>query len=113
VAGRGRKKCPISRSQLRPRDLAAQNLEFVAEHEQLDVLHIQTTTATHKRAKQSPNRKAEKREDHAADPPNPRPTEPRHDYWRPSPLLRAASGARLSLVSKRPRIEGGEPHVGA
>src|SRR6266542_1544947 len=84
VAGCGRKKRPISRSELRPRDLAAQNLEFVVEHEQLDVLHIQTTTATNKRAKQSPNSKVEEREDHAADPPNPRPKERRHDYRRPS-----------------------------
>jgi hypothetical protein len=41
------------------------------EHEQLDVLHIQATAATNKRAKQSPNSKVEEREDHAADPLNP------------------------------------------
>jgi hypothetical protein len=75
VTGRGRKKRPISCPQPRPRDLAAQNLELVAEHEQLDGLHIQTTTATNKRAKQSANSKAEEREDHAADPPNPSPKE--------------------------------------
>jgi hypothetical protein len=66
--------------------LAAQNLELVLEHEHLDVLHIQTTATTNKRAKQSPNSKVEEREDHLADPPNPRAEEPRHDYWRPSRL---------------------------
>jgi hypothetical protein len=73
LAGCGRNKCPISRAELRPPDLAAQNLELVMEHQQLDVLHIQTTTATNKRPEQRPNSKVEEREDHAADPPNLRP----------------------------------------
>jgi hypothetical protein len=39
-----RRRCqqgPISSSYLRPRDLAAQNLEFVPQYQQLDVLHVQ------------------------------------------------------------------------
>jgi hypothetical protein len=40
---------PISRPELRPRDLAAEKLELVAQHEQLDVLYMQAAAATDKR----------------------------------------------------------------
>src|SRR2546429_304275 len=42
---------------------------------------------------QSPNGKVEEREDHAADPPNPRVAEQRHEYWRPSRSGSSKSGA--------------------
>jgi len=70
-------------------------------------LHIQTTAATNKRAKQSPNSKVEEREDHAPDPPNPRPEEPRHDYWCPSraaPVVRKL-GFPCKLMSSPTGIE--------
>jgi hypothetical protein len=52
--------------------LAAQDLELVAQHQQLDVFHMQAPTATNKRAEQRPYGEVEKRESHAADPPSPR-----------------------------------------
>jgi hypothetical protein len=42
VPGRGRKQRPIARLELRPPNMAAQNLELVTQHQQLDVLDIQT-----------------------------------------------------------------------
>jgi hypothetical protein len=53
---------PVSRPELRPRDLAAEKLELlVAQHEQLDVLYMQATAATDKRTKQSPESEVKKR----------------------------------------------------
>jgi len=75
---------PISRADLRPRDLPAQDLEFMAQHQQLNVFHMQAAAAANKRTEQSPHSEVEKREDHAADPPSPRPEERRHQFWRPS-----------------------------
>lgn len=53
----------ISRPELRPRDLAAEKLELVAQHEQLDVLYMQAAAATDKRTKQGPESEVEKGED--------------------------------------------------
>ena len=50
VAGRRREQGTISGAKLRPRDLAAQNLELVAQDQQLDVLDVQAT-ATAERAR--------------------------------------------------------------
>jgi hypothetical protein len=55
-------------SKLRPTGLAAQNLELMAQHHQLDVLHIRATTAPNKEAQQSPNAQGEQRDEHAAEP---------------------------------------------
>jgi hypothetical protein len=55
--------------------LAAENLELVPQHQQLDVFHMQPAAATNKRTEQSPKSEIEEGEDHAADPPNPRMTE--------------------------------------
>jgi hypothetical protein len=55
MAGCGCQQGPISHAELRPRDLPAQDLELVAQHQQLDVFHVQTAAATNKRAKQSPH----------------------------------------------------------
>jgi hypothetical protein len=41
------------RLQLRRHDLAAQNLELVAENQQLDVFHVQAAAATNERVEQS------------------------------------------------------------
>jgi uncharacterized membrane protein YbhN (UPF0104 family) len=64
--------------------LPTQDLEFMAQHQQFDVFHMQATAAANKRTEQSPHSKVEKREGHAADPPKPRPKERRHQFWRPS-----------------------------
>ena len=74
VARCGRKQSPINRPELRPHDLPPQDLELVAQHQQLDVFHMQAPTATNKRAEQSPHSEVEKREGHAADTPSPRAT---------------------------------------
>src|SRR5438552_1188548 len=86
----GRRGCeqgPIRIPELRPGDLATENLELVAQHEQLDVLHMQAAPATNKRTKQGPEGEVEKGEDHDLNPSNPRATERRHQYWRPSGLI--------------------------
>jgi len=84
MAGCGRQQRPIRRVELRPRDLPAKDLELVAQHQQLDVFHVQAAAATNERAKQSPHGEVEEREGHAADPPSPRANESRHQFWRPS-----------------------------
>src|SRR5438128_11719525 len=84
MAGCGCQQGPISRTELRPRDLPTQDLELVAQHQQLDVFHMEAAAATNKCAKQSPHGEVEEGEDHAADPPNPNPNGRRHEYWRPS-----------------------------
>jgi hypothetical protein len=72
MAGCGCQQGPIRRSELRPRHLPTQDLELVAQHQQLDVFHVQTAAATNKRAKHSPHSEVEEGEGHAADPPSPR-----------------------------------------
>jgi len=46
VARCGRKQGSINHPKFRPHDLAAQDLELVAQHQQLDVFHMQAATAT-------------------------------------------------------------------
>jgi hypothetical protein len=55
VTGCGCQQGPISGPKLRARDLAAQDLELMAQHQQLDVFYMKATAATNKRAEQSPN----------------------------------------------------------
>ena len=100
---RGCKQSPINRPEFRPHELPAQDLELVAQHQQLDVFHMQSPTATNKCAEQRPHSKVEKRESHAADTPSPRPTELRHEYWRPSRL--AVRGRRRE---RRERLKQAE-----
>jgi hypothetical protein len=66
MAGSGCQQRPIDQSKLRPGDLPAQNLQLVAQDEQLDVFHMQTATTTNQRPKQSPHGEIEKREGHAS-----------------------------------------------
>jgi len=68
-----REQGTISGAKPRPRDLAAQNLELVAERHQLDVFDVRATTAANKQAEQSPNSEVEQREEHATDPRSPHP----------------------------------------
>jgi len=69
----GRKQGSINHPEFRPHDLPAQDLELVAQHQQLDVFHIQAPTATNKRAEQSAHGEIEERESHGADTPSPAP----------------------------------------
>jgi hypothetical protein len=64
VAGRRREQAAISGAKLRPRHLAAQDLELVTQNEQLDVLDVQATTSPNERSQQGPEREVEKREGH-------------------------------------------------
>jgi hypothetical protein len=50
VTGSGCQQGSIGRRKLRPFDLAAQNLELMPQHQQLNVFHIQATPATNQRA---------------------------------------------------------------
>ncbi len=73
MTGRRCQQRPIGRRECRPRDLPAENLELVVEHQQLDVFHVQTTTAPNKRTEQSPHGVIEEGKGHATDPPRPSP----------------------------------------
>jgi hypothetical protein len=64
VKGRRRKQRAINAAKLRPRDLATQNLELVAQHHELDVLCVRATATPNERSQQGPERKVEKREGH-------------------------------------------------
>jgi hypothetical protein len=55
MAGRSGQHGPIRGGELRLRDLPAQDLELVAQHQQLDVFHVQAAAATNKRAEQTPD----------------------------------------------------------
>jgi hypothetical protein len=78
--GCGDQECSIRHPELRPSNLARQNLELVPQHQQLNVLHVQTAAAPNKRTQEGPKREVEKGEGHAADPPNPRAEEKRHRF---------------------------------
>ena len=64
VAGRPSEQGTIGGAKLRPRDLAAQDLELVTQDQQLDVLDVQTAATPNERSKQRPEREVEKREGH-------------------------------------------------
>jgi hypothetical protein len=53
VASCGRQQGSINHPELRPRGLPPEDLELVAQHQQLDVFHMQAATATKERAEQS------------------------------------------------------------
>jgi Nitronate monooxygenase len=64
VAGRRHQQATIRGAKVRPRYLAAQDLELVTKDEQLDVFDIQTAAAPNERSEQRPEREVEKREGH-------------------------------------------------
>ncbi len=92
--GRSGQQRSISHPELRPANLTAENLKLVPQHQQLNVLHVQATTTPNKRRQQRPKREVEEGEGHAADPPNPRIQEQRHQYWRPSVQFKGAQQDR-------------------
>jgi len=112
VAARRREQCTVSGVKPRPRDLAPQDVELVAQDQQLDVLDIHATAIAHQRAQQRPEREVEEGEGHTRDRLSARSDEARHEYWRPSALARrlhperrppegAAMLALLDLAAKR------------
>jgi hypothetical protein len=50
MARRSCKQSPIRHPEFRPHDLPTQDLELVAQHQQLDIFHMQAATATKERA---------------------------------------------------------------
>jgi hypothetical protein len=64
VADRCREQGTIDRAKPWPRDLAAQDLELVAQDEQLDVLDVQTAATADERAQQRPEREIQERDCH-------------------------------------------------
>jgi hypothetical protein len=64
MARRRRQQGTIRGTKLRPRHLAAQDLELVAQDQQLDVLDVQTAATPNERSQQRPGREVEKREGH-------------------------------------------------
>jgi hypothetical protein len=89
----GGQQCSIRHSEPRPSNLAAESLELVPQHQQLNVLHVQAAATPNKRRRERPKREVEEGEGHAADPPNLRAQEQRHHYWR-EVGSRAANAAR-------------------
>ena len=87
MAGRRREQGPISGAKLRPRDLAAQHLELVAQDQQLEVLDVQATTTPNECAQQGPERDVEEGEGHYRRSSQPAREGARHEYWRPSRVL--------------------------
>ena len=55
MAGRRREQGTISTAELRPRDLATEHLELVAQDQQLEVLDVQATTTANECAQQALN----------------------------------------------------------
>jgi hypothetical protein len=64
VARRRREQGTIRGAKLRARDLAAQDLQLVAQDHQFDVLNIQAAATANERAQQRPERNVEKRQGH-------------------------------------------------
>jgi hypothetical protein len=73
VPGGRREQRTISGAKLRPRHLAPQDLERMAQDQQLEVHDVQPTATSDDRAQQGPEREAEKRKGHTGDRSSPRP----------------------------------------
>jgi hypothetical protein len=71
MARRRREQGAVRGAKLRPRDFATEDLDLVAQDEQLDVLDVQATATPNECPQQSPERHVQKREGHRADPANP------------------------------------------
>jgi hypothetical protein len=100
VARRRREQSPISTAKLRPRHLATQHRDLVAQDQQLEVLGVQATATPNERSKQGSEREVEEREGHTGDPSSHRPDETRHDYWRRSrPLFTHRTPCRSSRAT--------------
>jgi hypothetical protein len=121
VARRGGQQGAIRHGELRPRDLPAQNLEFVPQHQQFDVFHVQAAAATNKRPEQRPHDEIEEGESHVADPPSLAANQARQQYWRPSAMLsrrclsalphaaRDVAGVRVPSLGLSEHYEESEP----
>ena len=66
MASSSGKQSAIDALDLRPPDLATQDLKLMAEDQQLDVREVRTTTTANKQPEQSPNSAIQEGEEHAA-----------------------------------------------
>jgi len=105
MAACGRQQRPINHPELGPCDLPAQNLELMAEYQQLDVFHMQAATTTKQRAEQSAQ--GEERKEKAMPPILPSPEPPKDDTSFGA-LQARAQDARLvrTRVGRSPRVAG-------
>jgi hypothetical protein len=94
---RRREQGTVRGAKLRVRDLATEDLELVAQDEQLDVLDVRATRLRTSAPRRGPAREVEKREGHGRRSPRPRADKARQDYWRPSGL-----SARCSILPQTP-----------
>jgi hypothetical protein len=60
MRGSGGQQRPIANANLRPWHMLTQDLGFMPQHQQLDLLHGQAAAAPDKRTQQRPKREAEK-----------------------------------------------------
>ena len=88
MASRRRQQGTIRGTKVRPRHLATQYLELVAQDQQLDVLDVQTAATPNERSQQRPEREVEKREGHGR-----RSSQPAHE--RRDTSIGAPQGANL------------------
>jgi hypothetical protein len=81
MAGRRPEQGTISTAELRPRDLATEHLELVAQDQQLEVLDVQATTTPNERAQQAPERRGRRR-----------------PHWRPSQPAREGRDTTIGAL---------------
>ena len=65
ATGAGKQRA-VSVPELRPPDLAAQHLDLMAEHQQLNILQVRATATTDEQPEQSPDREVQQRDEHPA-----------------------------------------------
>jgi hypothetical protein len=92
------------REAFRPRDLATEDLELVAQDEQLDVLDVQAPATANEGAQQGPEREVEKREGHGR-----RSSQPSRRQGATGPLapFRRLGGHRSRLYKVKPAVDLG------
>ena len=103
VASRRRQQGTIRGAKVRPRYLAAQDLELVTKNEQLDVLDAQATATPNERSQERPERHVEKREGHGRRSSQPGPRKVATPVLAPfTRRTRRRSGCRVPLRRHRP-----------
>jgi hypothetical protein len=99
LARRRRERGTVRGAKLGPRDLAAEDLELVAQDEQLDVLDVQASATANEGAQQGPEREVEKREGSPRRSSQPGPRRARHEYWHPSTLCTVKKSQATMLAA--------------
>ena len=105
LARRRREQGTVRGAKLRPRDLATEDLELVAQDEQLEVLDVQATATANERAQKGPEREVEKREGHGRR--SSQPSRRRGATRLMAPLTSAATISRLVKQGRVRRLDEG------